>query len=280
MQAFLDEARALAGETGHELRLIPTGNPGEGCEAAERAADKGFDTLWIGGGDGTINQLVGHTLGRGLNYGVVPLGTVNALARSVGIPLDPLSAVRFLLRARPVAVDAGTMNDRLFLCFASVGFDAAAVHEVGEGTRLRFKRLAHVLAGVRVAARKGALAPFAFETPGRTETGHSLILGNIGVYAGVQMFRAVAPSSGNMEYFLFRGDRVLPVVALFAGSKIGVKNPVGARRDVVHDMTTEFTLRSERPMFLQLDGEPVSLGDNREYRFRCLPGAVKMLLEA
>ena len=59
-------------------------------EIVERAAEDGTEQLWIGGGDGTVHVLLNLSFGRGMAAGIVPLGTVNALARALEVPIDPI----------------------------------------------------------------------------------------------------------------------------------------------------------------------------------------------
>ncbi len=73
------------------------------------------------GGDGTLNAVAQAAHAAGCAFGVVPRGTFNYFARTHGIPLDPAEAVGLLLRAVPVPVQVGAINDRIFLVNASLG---------------------------------------------------------------------------------------------------------------------------------------------------------------
>jgi diacylglycerol kinase family enzyme len=130
-------------------------------QLVEQACSGNFDTLWVGGGDGTIHVLLNLALGRGLAFGVVPMGTVNALARSLGIPLNPLAAVGHLLESSSQPMDVGLVNGtQRFLCFASVGFDAAVVHDVTGAFKRRCGRVAYFLAGLRAVFLMKRVVPF------------------------------------------------------------------------------------------------------------------------
>ncbi len=73
------------------------------------------------GGDGTINAVAQAVLGSGCAFGVLPQGTFNYFSRVHGIPADTAEATRLLLSARAHPVQAGLVNDRLFLVNASLG---------------------------------------------------------------------------------------------------------------------------------------------------------------
>jgi diacylglycerol kinase family enzyme len=74
------------------------------------------------GGDGTINAIAQIALSSGRPFGVLPQGTFNYFGRTFGIPTDTAAAVQALLRASVKPVQVGTINDRVFLVNASVGF--------------------------------------------------------------------------------------------------------------------------------------------------------------
>jgi diacylglycerol kinase family enzyme len=73
------------------------------------------------GGDGTINAVAQATLGSECPFGVLPQGTFNYFSRTHGIPFDTAEATRLLVSARAHPVQAGMVNDRLFLVNASIG---------------------------------------------------------------------------------------------------------------------------------------------------------------
>ncbi|MBE9604488.1 diacylglycerol kinase [Acetobacteraceae bacterium H6797] len=75
----------------------------------------------IGGGDGSIRSAAAALAGSGKVLGIIPLGTLNLLARDLGLPLDPVEAARLLGEAQPKAIDAGYVNDEIFLCQSVIG---------------------------------------------------------------------------------------------------------------------------------------------------------------
>lgn len=121
-------ARILA-STGAEVRVHGLGDP-DGRPSAIRDAFARADAAVIGGGDGTINRLVGEVMERGLPLGVIPLGTANDLARTLGIPADPERAAELVTAGGTRAIDVGLANDVPFVNAAGVGLS------VDIGTRM------------------------------------------------------------------------------------------------------------------------------------------------
>lgn len=77
--------------------------------------------LLVAGGDGTLNEAMRHVLHHECTLGVLPGGTGNDFARSLGIPLDPESACRALASAVEREVDIAEINDQLLLNASHIG---------------------------------------------------------------------------------------------------------------------------------------------------------------
>jgi diacylglycerol kinase (ATP) len=112
------------------LRVVETKGPGE-AEAAARQAAGGPRVIVIGG-DGTLREVATALAGTGTPLGLIPAGSGNDLARSLGLSVDPLIASRVAAqgRARPIDVirvtyeDAGGRRETISVNVAGLGFDA------------------------------------------------------------------------------------------------------------------------------------------------------------
>jgi diacylglycerol kinase (ATP) len=82
------------------------------------------DLFIAAGGDGTHGPVGATLVGTGVPLGLIPLGTFNNLARSLGIPRDVDAALEIILAAHPHLVDAGKVNDQIFFEVAGAGWDA------------------------------------------------------------------------------------------------------------------------------------------------------------
>jgi YegS/Rv2252/BmrU family lipid kinase len=105
-----------------EVRL--TTAPGDARHFASEAAAAGAEIVLAIGGDGTANEIAWGLLGTSAALGLVPMGSGNGLARTLGIPLKPDRALAVLADAVPRAMDVGMINERPFLNVAGAGFDA------------------------------------------------------------------------------------------------------------------------------------------------------------
>ena len=78
---------------------------GEGM--AKKAADEHVDLVIAAGGDGTVHDVLQGIAGRDAALGIIPLGTANAMAHDLRLPMHAVGAARPLLpRAVPVELDA------------------------------------------------------------------------------------------------------------------------------------------------------------------------------
>lgn len=107
----------------------------------------GVDRLVVGGGDGTLASAAGLVAGTGVAIGLLPLGTMNLIARTIGMDADPAAALAQLREAEAKRVDAGRANGRLFLHHVSFGLQPRMVR-IRE--RLGYRsRLTKILAAAR-----------------------------------------------------------------------------------------------------------------------------------
>ncbi len=103
------------------------------------AESDGVDMIIVGGGDGSLSGSLDAVLRTKLPLGVLPMGTANDFARSLGIPQDLTQAVRIIAQGQTRHVDVGLVNDRPFLNVASIGFsvEVAKFHRGERKRRLR-----------------------------------------------------------------------------------------------------------------------------------------------
>jgi YegS/Rv2252/BmrU family lipid kinase len=114
------------------------------------AIGRGHRCIIVGGGDGTISSVVDHFAHTDAVFGLLPLGTANSFARSLGVPLDLEGAVDVIAAGRVADVDLVKINNDYFANGASIGLPA----DVGKATTPRLKRwfgrFAYVISGTRL----------------------------------------------------------------------------------------------------------------------------------
>ena len=101
--ANVEAALAVLRRGGVEAGAEPTQSQAGAGEQARQAIASGCDTVIACGGDGTAHDVLQGMVGSEAALGIIPLGTANALAHDLRLPLSPKGAARALLTATPGA---------------------------------------------------------------------------------------------------------------------------------------------------------------------------------
>ncbi len=110
-----------------------------------RHQDK-VDRIIIGGGDGTLNAAIEVVLESGLPLGILPLGTANDLARTLGIPFEAQAAAQVIGRGKLSRIDLGRVNRKHFFNAAHIGLAAQVTHQLSTEMKKRWGWLAYPMA--------------------------------------------------------------------------------------------------------------------------------------
>ena len=123
---------------------------------AYEAAKNGHEAVFCMGGDGTVNETINGLAAAGtdVSFGFVPLGTVNDLARALGIPLDPGQAIEMFETAVLLDLDIGKVNDRYFVSNVAAGAIPEAVEEVSVEQKTKLGPLAYFIEGGKALANQ------------------------------------------------------------------------------------------------------------------------------
>ena len=112
-----------------------TTRPGHAFQVANEMIKMDTDILIAVGGDGTINEVASAMVGSGKLMGIVPYGSGNGLARSLGIPINDKSAILKLNSLNFTCIDTGELNGKKFFNMAGMGFDAHISALFAEGVK-------------------------------------------------------------------------------------------------------------------------------------------------
>ena len=114
---------------GHAVTIRVTQGSDLIRELDKAAKDETFDVVLAGGGDGTVSAAAAACFRHGHVLGVLPAGTMNFYARTLGIPLGLEDAVKALASGRIRKADIATANGRPFVHQFSVGMQSRMVRE-------------------------------------------------------------------------------------------------------------------------------------------------------
>lgn len=134
-KAHLDRIRVLASKL--EAGLVVSRKVSDLAEQARRAAGDGVERLLVAGGDGTMHHAVQGLAGTSCALGVIPLGSGNDLAGTLGIPPDLEVAVDRAVKGEVRRIDLARAGETYCVGYAGVGFDSEVTRFANEGKVLR-----------------------------------------------------------------------------------------------------------------------------------------------
>ena len=274
--AALDHAIAVLRASGAEVVEHPLA-PGQGLADAIRArAPEGFSAIVLGGGDGTLNKAAPALLECGLPLGILPLGTANDLARSLGIGPDLPAAARVIAAGHLRRIDLGTVNGIPFFNVASIGFSAELAKELGAEAKRRWGTLGYAIAAFRLLRR---LRPFTawITQEGRVRKIRSIQLsvGNGRYYGGgMTVADHAAPDDGKLDVYSLEVDHWWRLLVLLPALRRGTHRHW---KDVRAFPTQSCAVATKRPMPVNTDGELTTM---TPAMFRLLPGCVSVFAPA
>lgn len=222
----------------------------------QRIRDSDGATVIVGGGDGTLSAAAPALRELGRPFGLLPLGTANDLARSLGIPFDLAEAADVIAAGKIRRIDLGRINGKPFFNVASLGLSAEVVreHEDG-GTR---KRLLGVL-----NYPLSAWAAFRRHRPFRAELTidgqrfscrcTQIAIGNGRHYGGgMTIDEAAEVDDGWLRVYYLKPAGLLSMLAALPALRFGWlrRSPVAEVR-----RARQVEVRTRRPEPVNVDGE-------------------------
>jgi diacylglycerol kinase (ATP) len=230
------------------------------------------DAIVVAGGDGTLNAAAKALVPMGLPVGLIPCGTANDLARTLGIPADIASAVEIIRQGNIREVDIGQVNDCFFFNVASIGMSAELAAILTTDIKRRFGRFGYALAAIRVLMRA---KPFHADIYRRGVRHKSYTLqiavGNGRYYGGGNIVERYASiDDGLLDLYSLEFSEAWRMLFRFRAFSRGEHVDYD---DVRFMNGTEFEIRTRRPRPVNADGEIVT---TTPARFRLLPRAIRI----
>jgi diacylglycerol kinase family enzyme len=281
----------------HDVQVVETNRRGHATRFAQDAANRGVDVVIGYGGDGTLNEVATGIAGTDSALGVLPGGSTNVFARTLGMPNDPVGAVKMLATAldtpddiRPIGL--GRVNGRYFCFHTGVGYDAAVVKAVEK--RASVKRwLGHPLfiyaalsTWMRTYDRDEPHFSLNFDdgTPGDPEAGSEVSDGFFTIVLNTNPYTYLgnrpldlspaATLDRGLVVVTFRTMQATAILRSLAGALRGGGVKPSAHLDERRDVSS-FTIEHVQPFPYQLDGD--YLGETNRLQFTHVPNAVRLV---
>jgi YegS/Rv2252/BmrU family lipid kinase len=269
----MEQARDLARGAGlspDEVTIVATERPGHAAQLSRAFADLAVDRILVWGGDGTINEAAGPLIGSGVALGIIPGGSGDGLAHSLGLPRDVGAAVRAALTGPPCAVDVGYFAGRHFLNVAGAGFDAAVAARFN---RRRTRGVRGYIAECLSAVWSYRCDQYDLRTSGGQWTGPRFLVAfaNGREYGnGLVLVQNASPTDGQLDMVVVDDG---PALAQFWRARRLTWRRLAPAAGVHRARITGATLRGER-LSCHVDGEPFEASGTIEVRL--VPGALRV----
>ncbi len=144
-ESNIDPAVAVLERRGIECELVKFDEP-EQIANLVRGRGEDVDRVVVGGGDGTLNASLESVLESGLPLGILPMGTANDLARTLGIPNSAEKAAEVVANGRVYRIDLGLVNGKYFFNAASIGLAVRVAHTLTGEMKKKWGAFSYIVA--------------------------------------------------------------------------------------------------------------------------------------
>jgi diacylglycerol kinase (ATP) len=246
-------------DVGIDCEVVRTQNPGDGIAAAREATRSGCELVLVAGGDGTINEVINGMVGSNAALGIIPVGSVNVLARDLGIPLCISEAVEVIASGTIRRMDLGVANGRYFSLMAGIGFDATVVASVPRSVKDLIGSSAYVLKAVEVFSKYKATKVF-LDMPEDVGGGYEaraflVVVANVSTYTyNLRIAPSAVPNDGLLDVCVFERSITDKIGFISQVSQVFINRHL-YHKAVRYFRTPWVVVRSEPNVWVQLDGD-------------------------
>lgn len=239
-----------------------------------RKSSQRADLAIIVGGDGTLNAAVDGIVDAGLPLGIIPTGTANDLARTLGVPTDLAEACRVIAEGHTQRIDLGRVNGKHYFNVASLGLTVQITQRLSKESKSRWGVLAYLWTAARVVigARPFRVTIRAGDQILPVKT-IQIAVGNGRYYGGGLTVAAdAAIDDGLLDLYSLETDhwwQILPLLLAMRRGDLRGSPRVRTLRG------QEFAVESSRSRRINTDGE---LTTRTPAQFRVVPQAIQVFV--
>ncbi|WP_454883731.1 diacylglycerol/lipid kinase family protein [Sphingomonas oryzagri] len=248
------EACRLLEEAGVELSTAKAiRKPSTMPDRVKEVVASGAPMVIVGGGDGTISCSVDHLVGSDAIFAVLPLGTANSFARTLGVPLDLPGAVDVIASGRAKRIDLGMIDDDYFANCATLGIAPQIAETVPHGLKAWLGRPGYLLWAARQLWKFKAFR-LTVDTGSKIETMDAVEvrIANGPYHGGVELVDEAAVDSGRIVVQVVTGETRGHLIRSWLLSVLRHRK----RRKTTREYEGQaIRLSTDKPMPISIDGE-------------------------
>jgi diacylglycerol kinase (ATP) len=255
-QPILKSLNKVFQESMVDWDIALTKHKGDGQRLARQAAQSDVELVMVYGGDGTVMECAFGLIGSQTPLAILPGGTVNVMARELGLPLGLVEAVTLAIdpKARVRCVDMGQVGVHTFILRVGIGFEAEMVKGADRELKDRLGVLAYGLSALQALADP-PMARYRFRMDGAEAEYEGLACvvansSNLGV-GDIVLSSRTDISDGLLDvYVVTKAD--FPSLVALAASVVGGRQESPALQ---HWQVQEVAVEADPPQTVQVDGE-------------------------
>jgi diacylglycerol kinase (ATP) len=241
---------------GSDIDVVVVGSSTDIVQAARQAAVDA-EVIVASGGDGTVSRVASGILGSNAALGIVPLGSTNIIAKSLGIPANVRDAIKLVLASSPRQfIDVGRCDDHCFLHIAGAGFDAEVFRHASLEWKRRAGWIAYLPSAVRALQFGAAEVRVTVDEVISTHTSPLVLVANGGSFISpsLSLFPGITYDDGWLDILVFTCTSGAEMLATLAS--------IGTGRSESSQFVTRLRGRRVRieadpSVWVEIDGDPI-----------------------
>lgn len=263
-----------------EVEWVETAKMGDAFLLA-REYGKTCDYLFVSGGDGTLNEVVNGVSQNEHKptIGYIPSGTVNDVAKSLGLSKNIKKAVKILLTGNEFEHDTFKVNDKFGIYVCCAGLFSKASYETKRYNKKIFGKIAYLFHGIKeIFNTKPLPVVLSTESEDIKENCALLLILNSRSAAGFKTNKGAKLNDGQVELVIFKTSKthiwlvdIFRIIRTFLFGVKAIKNS----KHVVYRVLSNFTIKTKAETPINLDGEKST---NGTFSFECINKGIKIIV--
>lgn len=271
--------------TFHHLEILKTRQRGDAMHLAEQADT---NIILAAGGDGTVNEVINGIMKnkkKGIILGILPMGTSNLCAKSLGIPMVPMlntkELVQIIARKKTRKIDVGKINERYFVIACGIGMDAEIYKNVEPNIKRFFGEVAYPLSLLKTMfSHQCKKLEITIKKKNETEEikteGYYALICNMGKYTKLfQVIPDAKDDDGLLDILIFKNrDLISQFTYLFNV----ISKTQKLNKDILYLQGTEFMIKpkdNNETIYAHADAE---LAGTTPVEISILPKALEVIV--
>ncbi len=245
-----------------------------------RIQAESFTDVAIAGGDGTLSAVIGALRDLPVQFGIIPVGSGNGLARAARIPMNPTKAISLIVIGRSSPIDAFTVNGRFACMLSGVGFDAAVAAGFAEmGQRGLINYIRQVIRHFRHAPT------YLFELACNEQTikvpAYFISVANSNQFGnGFTIAPKASLNDGLLDVVVVRKQSKFSVIMhvikqVLGGYRLQDESTIEERKRILYIQSPAITVINSEQAPLHIDGDPVPT--SIDIRMEIIPEAFMLI---